>query len=192
MAPPGNPTRPLAALIVHDSLSENGGVRLTLDLAERFVAAGASAEVFALQPVREGREAVLPEDVRLTRGVPEGGRLRSSGPAALARLVGACRRADVVVSGSEVGLGLLAARTASRISGRPFVVLVHAPLGRAIELWVPAAMQGPTRRAHRTADAAICVATPLVDEVVRNGLDPRRVHVVPNAVDAQLIQRLAG
>jgi len=129
--------------------------------------------------------------VQLTRGVGEGGRFRLSGPASFARLLGACRRADVVVSGSEVGLGLLAARAASRMTRRPFVVLIHAPLGRAVELWVPRALQALTRRAHRTADAAICVGTPLVDEVTRNGLDARRVHVVPNAVDAQKVQRLA-
>jgi glycosyltransferase involved in cell wall biosynthesis len=192
VAPPGNSTRSLGVLIVHDSLSENGGVRLTLDLAGRLVAAGAKAEVFALQPVREGREAVRPQDVRLTRGVGEGARLRSSGAAAFARLLGACRRADVVVSGSEVGLGLLAARAASRIARRPFVVLIHAPLGRAIELWVPSALQVLTRRAHRTADAAICVGTSLVDEVIGNGLDSRSVHVVPNAVDAEKVRRLAG
>lgn len=94
--------RPLRVLIVHDSLSENGGVWLTLDLAQRIML-GAAAEVFALQPVREEREAAVPAGVRLSRGVPTGGRPRSSGSAAVVRLLRAGGRADVVVSGSEVG-----------------------------------------------------------------------------------------
>jgi glycosyltransferase involved in cell wall biosynthesis len=182
----------LRVLIVLDSLSDNGGSRLMLDLADRFARMGAAPEVFALQPVHEGREAVVPSGVVLTRGVPAGGRLRFSGSVAALRLLRACRRASVVVSGSEIGLGLLSGYASARLARRPFAVVVHSPLDRALDRWVPAALRRPTRGAHRRADAAICVSDALVVGVTANGLDPRRVHVVPNAVDVERVRRLAG
>jgi glycosyltransferase involved in cell wall biosynthesis len=185
-------TRPLRVLIVHDSLSDNGAVRLTLDLADRLGRLGARAEVFALQPVRQGREAVVPSRVALTRGVPVGSRLRSSGPAAALRLLRATRRADVVVSGSEVGLGLLTGSAAARLARRPFAVVVHAPLEHVLAHWVAPRWRGAMRRAHRRADAAICVSAALGAEAAASGLDPRRVHVVPNAVDVERVRRLAA
>ena len=185
-------TRPLRVLIVHDSLSENGAVRVTLDLADRLTRLGAACEVFALQSAREGPEAGAPPGVPLIRGVPVGGRLRTSGPAAAVRLLRACRHADVVVSGSEVGLGLLSGSVAARLARRPFVVVVHAPLDRVLERWVAPRWRGPTRRAHRRADAAICVSAALAAEATANGLDFRRVHVVPNGVDVERVRRLAA
>jgi glycosyltransferase involved in cell wall biosynthesis len=182
----------LRLLLVHDSLSDNGGVRVTLDLAERLARLGATAEVFALQPVRAGRDVAVPTGVLLTRGVPAGGRMRSSGPAAAARLLRACRRADVVVSGSEVGLGLLSGYAAARLARRPFVVVVHAPLDRVLEHWVPPALRRATRRVHRHADAAICVSAAVVAGVIANGLDPERADVVVNAVDVDAVRRLAS
>jgi glycosyltransferase involved in cell wall biosynthesis len=179
-------------LVVFDSLSENGATRLMLDLADRFAGIGAVPAVFALQPVRTGREAATPVGVPLTRGVPVGGRLRRHGPVAALRLLRACRRASVVVSGSEVGLGLLSGYVSALLTRRPFVVVVHAPLDQTIEHWVPPALRRPTRRAHRHADAAICVSSKLVDGVTANGLEPRRVHVVRNAVDADRLRRLAA
>jgi glycosyltransferase involved in cell wall biosynthesis len=185
-------TRPLRVLVVHDSLSENGAVRLTLDLADRLRRLGAACEVFALQPARDGPEAEAPPGVPVSRGVPVGGRLRSSGPAAAVRLLRACRRADVVVSGSEVGLGLLSGSVAARLARRPLVVVVHAPLERVLERWVAPRWRGPTRRAHRRADAAICVTAALAADEVAMGIDVRRVHVVPNAVDVERLRRLAA
>lgn len=179
-------------LIVHDSLSDNGGVRQTLELADRLARLGVDCEVFALQPVRDAREADVPAGIAVVRGVPVGRRFRSSGPAAALRLLAACRGADVVVSGSEVGLGLLAGHWAARLARRPFAVIVHAPLGRVVERWVPARFRRATRRAHRRADAAICVSPALVDDVVANGLDPERVRVVPNAVDVERVRRIAA
>lgn len=179
-------------LIVHDSLSDNGGVRQTLDLADRLVRLGAECQVFALQPVRGAREAEVPERVAVRRGVPVGGRFRSSGPAAALWLLAACRRADVVVSGSEVGLGLLAGHAAARLSGRPFAVIAHAPLGPVVERWVPVRLRAATRRAHRRADTAICVSPALVEGVVANGLDPGRARVVSNAVDVERVRRIAA
>jgi glycosyltransferase involved in cell wall biosynthesis len=182
----------MRVLIVHDSLSENGGVRLTLDLAERFERLGVATEVFALQPVRAGREARVPDSVKLIRGVPASGRFRFHAAGAGARLVRAARRADVVVSGSEVGLGLLATQASARVARRPYVVLVHAPLEHVLDQWVGPRLRGAARRAHRHADAAVCVSSALVEGVVANGLDADRVHVVPNAVDVRHLRRLAG
>jgi glycosyltransferase involved in cell wall biosynthesis len=45
---------------------------------------------------------------------------------------------------------------------------------------------------HRRADAAICVSGALAAGVTANGLDPRRVHVVPNAVDVERVRGLAA
>ena len=179
-------------LVVFDSLSENGATRLMLDLADRFAGLGAAPAVFSLQPVRAGREAPVPAGVPLKRGVPVGGRLRRHGPVAALRLVRACRRATVVMSGSEVGLGLLSGYVSALLARRPFVVVVHAPLDQTIDHWVPPTLRRATRRAHRRADAAICVSAELVDGVTANGLEPQRVHVVPNTVDAERVRRLAA
>lgn len=187
-----NPARSLRILTVHDSLSDNGGVRQTLELADRLARLGTACEVFALQPVRAAREAAVPPGVAVVRGVPVGSRFRSSGPSAALRLLAACRRADVVVSGSEVGLGLLAGYAAARLARRRFAVIVHAPLGRVVDHWVPARHRAATRRVHRRADMAICVSPALVDDEVANGLDRGRVRVVPNAVDIERVRRIAA
>lgn len=180
------------ALFVHDSLAENGAVRVTLDVAYRFLRMGVPCEVFVVQPVRHGREAELPTGVTPIRGVPRRRRLRTSAPAAVVRLLRACRRADVVVSASEIGLGLLSGFVAARLVRRPFAVIVHAPLDLALEHWVPPALHGPTRQAHRRADAAVYVSEALAADARASGMDAGRVHVVPNAVDFERIRRLAA
>ena len=50
----------------------------------------------------------------------------------VSRLVAAARRHQVVVSGSEIGNGLLAGYVAARVARRPFVVVVHADPASAI------------------------------------------------------------
>jgi glycosyltransferase involved in cell wall biosynthesis len=188
----GPANRSLRVLLVHDSLADNGGIRVSIDLAECFAHAGAAPTLYAVQPVRDGRSASVDGRVPLIRGVPEDGRLRSHGPGAIARLLKACRRADVVVSGSELGLGLIFGYWCARLARRPFAVIAHAPLPEALERWVRQSQQPATRFVHRHADAAICVSRPVLESIVANGLEPRRVHLVRNGVDVARVRGLAA
>jgi glycosyltransferase involved in cell wall biosynthesis len=183
--------RPLRVVVVEDSLAENGAVRMAIEVATR-ASPDASMEIFALQPVRGGREASVPVAIRLTLGVPHGGRLRRNGAGALGRLLRACRRSDIVLSGSELGLGLLLGSLAARMTRRPFAVVVHSPLAEAIERWVPPRLQSITRRVLRHVEAALCVSREVAASVTANGLPRRRVHVIPNGVDSALLRRLAA
>jgi glycosyltransferase involved in cell wall biosynthesis len=189
VAQQANATRPPLALIVHDSLVFNGAVRLSLGLAERWRRRGSRLAIYALQPVRDGHEASPEAETELVRGVPPGGRLRTSGAAALARLLRAARRADVVVSGSEVGLGLLLGYTAARVGRKPYAIQVHADLDAAVEQWVPRRLRALTRFVHRHADAAFCVSEDVARGVVANGIAPERVRVIPAGIDLERLRR---
>lgn len=123
---------------------------------------------------------------------PRGRRLRWGVAPALVRLARAARRADIVVSGSETGPGLLLGRLAARLARRPFVVLVHAVLEDAIEEWVPKSLAGPTRQACAGADAAICVSESAISSILRTGIPPDRVHSVHIGIDVAAVRARAG
>jgi glycosyltransferase involved in cell wall biosynthesis len=184
--------RKLRVLIVHDAISENGGVRLTLELGDRLRRGGATVTVYALQPVRGGQRARVPAGLPFVQGVPDHGRLRRHGAKAVGTLLRLCRGCDVVVSGSEIGLGLLLGLVAARLTRTPFVTIVHAPLADVIERWAPPVFGAATRQAHRRADAAICVSAPIAAGIIANGLPPDRVHVISNGIDVERVRRLAG
>lgn len=182
--------RPPRALIVHDSLAFNGAVRLSLGLTGRWRLRGSSLTIYALQPVRNGREMRVEAETELIRGVPAGGRLRSFGAAAVSRIVRASLRADVVISGSEVGLGLLLGYAAARMTRRPYAIQVHADLDAAVEQWVPPHLRALTRFVHRHADAALCVSEDVARGVIANGIAPTRVRVIPAGVDLERLRTL--
>jgi glycosyltransferase involved in cell wall biosynthesis len=182
----------LRVLFVADGLAYNGAVRMAADLAPRLARAGGRAELFALLPVDERRRVHVDPAVAVTEGSSGRVRVRWELPRPFFRLVGAARRADVVVAVSEVGPGLLLGFAASRLARRPYAVMVHADLPRAVEQWVRPGLRRATWSVHRRADAAICVSKALVAGVVANGVDPGRVHVIPTGVDTHRVRALAA
>jgi len=184
--------QPLRVLYVQGHLRENGGLRVVLDLARRFVADQVRTTVFALEDV-EGVPTATPDpSVRLVFGaeatVPTPRRL----PRELRRLIAEARRHDVVVSGSEIGHSVLAGWIAARVTGRPFVVLAQGDLDQAVEAWVPPHLRRITRFADAHADATICVSPGLVPGIVANGQPADRTHVVVNGVDVDGLRSRAA
>jgi glycosyltransferase involved in cell wall biosynthesis len=185
--------RPLRVLYVEGHLRENGGLRVVLELARRFVADQVHTTVFALEDVDGVPTATPDPSVRLVFGAPATVPTPLRLPRELRRLVREARRHDVVVSGSEIGHGVLAGWLAARLTRRPFVVLAQGDLDHAVQAWVPAHLQRVTRYADAHADATICVSPGLVPGIVANGQPADRTHVVVNGVDVDALRaRAAG
>lgn len=183
---------PLRVLLVQSHLRENGGLRVVLDLARRFVDDGVPTTLFALEDVDDAATAAPGPGVALVLGAPAGTPVLRRVPRQLLGLLREARRHDVVVSGSEIGHGVLAGWVAARLTGRPYVVLAQGDLDAALLAWVPAALRRVTRFVDAHADAVVCVSPGLVDGVLRNGLPSARVHVVVNGVDVDDLQRRAA
>ena len=113
-------------------------------------------------------------------------------PLALARLVKLARRSDVVMAGSEEGIGILLSYLAATLTRRPFVVLAQADIDESIATWVPRRLQRANRYVLAHCDAAISVADSIVPGLVANGLAEERVSVVLNGIDVQDVRARAG
>ncbi|GAB3466787.1 glycosyltransferase [Kineococcus endophyticus] len=170
-----------------DSLRTNGAVSITVDLARRWADAGARLAVLS----RGDGERPPPAGTVVERLSPRTGRLREGLLGGLPRLVALARDADVVVTASEIGPGVLAGFLAARLARRPFVVAVHADLDEALQEWVSPRWQRPTRFAHAHADGAVAVAAALVEPLVRNGLPADRIRVVRNGIDLAAVRAAA-
>lgn len=179
-------------LVVETSLSENGGLRVSLEYARRWQAAGHPTEVAVLKTGVTGTVAKPDASLRVVPAAPPQYRFRYAWPLATLRLIARARAADVVVAGSEVGLCLLFGYVAARIARRPFAVHVQADLDEAVNEWVPRPLRGVSRWVHRHMDAAFCVAESLVDGIVEAGLPRSRAHFVGNGIDVARVRRLAG
>lgn len=188
----GHPPENCTILVVVDSLRDNGGVRVALEYARQWRRAGSPAQVAAVQDVDD--VALAPVDPIVPVGflTARNSRFRNTWPVALTRLVRRARRADVVLAGSETGIGLLLGYVAARLARRPFAVLVQADLDDSIATWVARPVQPLTRFAHSHADAAISVADSIVPGVLANGLPAERVSVVVNGIDVGRVREAAG
>lgn len=161
-----------------------------LELVRRWNASGAPAMVFALRANRGG-EAAVDSAVPVRNGSRYQSRLRYAWPLILLRLVRASRQADVVISGSEIGLGLPFAFAAARLARRRFAIIVHCNLQDAMVDWMPAALHPLTRWIHRHADATSCVCPRLVRELLAAGVKPHALRVIPNGIDVDRVRELA-
>lgn len=188
----GHPPEGCTILVVADSLRDNGGVRVALEYARQWRLAGSPAQVVAVQDVDDVALAPVDPIVPVSFLSARGSRFRNTWPAALARLVRRARRADVVLAGSETGIGLLLAYVAARIARRPMAVLVQADLDDSIATWVKRPVQPLTRFVHSHVDAAVSVADSIVPGVVANGLPAERVTVVVNGIDVGRVREAAG
>ncbi len=178
-------------LLVLDVLDENGAVRVDLDLARRWTSAGHPTTVLALQPVPQGRTAPT-EGVDVVLGTPRVERFRSAVLRIVPRVLAQARAADVVVSGSEIGEGLILAQWAARLLRKPFVVIVHASPSYMLERFVPPRLRGLSRAALGRAGAAVCVSADLVDEVVALGVPAPCVTHIANGRDVHGLRERAA
>jgi glycosyltransferase involved in cell wall biosynthesis len=188
---PAVPTGP-RILVVESSLRDNGGLRVSLENARQWQATGNRVSVAILQDVTDGPLARLDPSVPCRFLTPKGTRFRYTWPLALAGLVGLARQSSVVVTGSEIGFGLLLSFAAAKLCRRPFAVLVQSDLDEAIQSWVPRPLRRLTRWVNAHADAAVCVSDSIVPGVVANGLPPHRAHMVINGINALQVRALAG
>lgn len=190
----GTPTtaavRSPAGVLILDLLANNGAVHITVDLARRWAAGGTVLAVLGrLDPADE---IDLPPgcDARLLAAPGQSPRsaIRSSVPS----LIRLARTRSVVIGGSEIGPGLLLGYLVARMTGRPFVVAVHADLDDALAEWIPPRQQRLHRFVHRRVDGAICVAPALAEPLRRNGLPAERIVVVRNGIDNEAVRRAAA
>lgn len=188
----GHPPEGCTVLVVADSLRDNGGLRVALAYASRWRRLGAPTQVAVVQDVDDSALATTDPDVPLTFLTARNSRFRYTWPLALGRLLRRARRSDVVLAGSETGIGLVLAFVAARLARRPFAVLVQADLDDSISTWVRPQMQPFTRFVHSRADAAVAVAESIVPGILANGLPPDRVTVVVNGIDVDQVREHAG
>jgi glycosyltransferase involved in cell wall biosynthesis len=176
------------AVWVLDALYRNGAVHLTVQLARRLAPKGCVAIVQRLDP---NNEVQVPTEVRIESLSPRGHRLRSAVVPATARLAAMARQTDVVVNGSEIGVGLVLSWVAARLARKPLVVAVHADLNAALNEWMPARLHRLFYWLHRHVAGAICVSPDLVAPLIGNRLEPDRIRVVRNGIDIEAVRMAA-
>jgi glycosyltransferase involved in cell wall biosynthesis len=169
-------------LLVEGARRENGGIRLVHDIARRWHRAGVPVRLLVLET---GPGPLLPLDPLLSvaYGSNKVRRFRAALPRIVPRLIRECRRADVVIAGSEVGYALLLGWVAARVTRRPLAVVVHSPLREAVSAWDPARLRPALLWVHRRVDAAFCVSEALVESVTANGLPPERAFAFAAGID---------
>ncbi len=171
------------------ALDDDGALRVSLDRAARWREAGASVVVFVAEPGGVGSKLDVPEHLQVRHGTRAELRFRWSFLLGVGRLLLLARRADVVVSGREIGLGLLQAVVAGRLVRRPVAVTVQSRVDVAIEEYVGPQLRSWTMRALRSVDLAVCVSARIGPTLVAIGLDPARVRTVTNGVDVERIRQ---
>ncbi|MDN5769514.1 MAG: glycosyltransferase [Microlunatus sp.] len=181
---------PPVTVLVLDALANNGAVHITVDLARRWASAGATLAV--VQHPGPTPELTVPDQVRLVSLARTSGRLRNRLPGVLRRSIWLARRSDVVLNGSEIGIGLLVSYVAARVANRPLVIAAHADIDQAMAEWISTRQQPVYRFIHRRADAAICIADAVVEPLVRNGLPRDRITVVRNGISLDAVRAKTG
>ncbi|SDF65394.1 glycosyltransferase [Klenkia brasiliensis] len=167
-------------LLLLSDLGDNGAHRVALERALAWQRAGDEVALLSLVHPGPGDLAV-PRELRLLFATDDPRPLRVALPAGLARARRWAARADVVVSATEIGLGLLVATAAARAARRPVSVLVQSDPAHALASYVPPWAQPPTRAALATATQAVCVGVDLAARVAPLRHD-RETVAVPNAV----------
>lgn len=184
------PESPPAVLLVEHKLYEDGAGRSTVRLVEQWRRAGIDVPLYVLERSRSGEAAatlpagVVPVHPTRRREL----RLRWTLLWGLVRLVLLARRADVVLSGREIGWGLLVAAVATRLLRRPLVVMIRSEPLAAIEHYVDRPRRPLVRAALRSADRLICISPGLVPAVRTLGVPESRISVVRNGVDVSDLQ----
>ncbi len=174
---------PLRILVVEPNLDDNGAMRSSIALAERWRLAGHDVRMLIVDAVA-GRDAGVPVPAGLNvllSDAPQ--RLRYRLPAMVARAARAARDADLVVAGREVGWGILVAAAAAPVARRPFVTFVRAEPRLAVPAHAPGGTAGLTFRALGSARIAICVSSGLARSVETLTRPPASVRAITHGLD---------
>jgi glycosyltransferase involved in cell wall biosynthesis len=182
-------------LIVEEAMYDTSPKRAVLAAAGALARYGWEPMLFSLRrlpaSIRSVEGAAAAAGLTVGYGMRRPRSLQTAAGPALARLGGAARRADVVVSGSEVGQGLLASWAVARAGRRPFGIWVHCDARVAAEERMPARLRPVLWRAYRGADGLAPVAGDLVAPL--QALAPRSVvRVVPHGHDPEQTRRRAA
>lgn len=181
------PRQPPPVVLLIDALANNGAVHIMVDLARRWARGGARLAV--VQRLGQPPELAVPADLPLDHLTKKRQRLSRSLPMVAARLVAVTRGKKAIVSGSEIGIGVVLGFFVAAVTRKRFIVSVHADLDDALTEWVPARLRGLFYWIHRHAHGAICVAPGVVAPLVRNGLPASRIRVVRNGIDVAAVKR---
>jgi glycosyltransferase involved in cell wall biosynthesis len=184
-------------LIVVPAIVDGGVTPFNLDLAHELRQRGVVVEQFTMATYDPH---VLPrghEDPHLKVGPGRFGNRRIGYPIMAARLLRSAARADVVVSGWEVGQGLVAAFLAGRITGSLVVTEMQAdPLGSLKSIldydWAPWATIPAARWIYPRVDAVVCVSEGLRARAARVGARPESLRVIRNGVHLERVRKLAS
>lgn len=186
-------SRPLApaALFVLPVLSEGGSTRLVMGLAGALTRLGSPAQLLSVRPDAETTldRTAITEPVLF--GMEGRGRIRSELGTFLRRLRIAARRADVVVSGEEMGAGLDVAVLAGFLAARPVIVIVHSNLAHTMSR-TSGRHRHFVRWAYPRLDGAVlpsCELAPTLAAVASR--PPRRVRWIPSGIDIASIRSAA-
>lgn len=179
---------PLRILFVETDLRENGAIRASLQLASLLTQDGQDLRVAVVESVDPAEAVPVPHGTRMLRLAADAKRLRRRLPLALVQLVRAARGADVVVSGRELGWGLLLGSIAAHAARRPFAVIVHSDVGRAIPAYVPRRLQRLTFRAIGSSDLGICVSLGVLDQIRGIERRPRMLRAIPQGLDVAAVR----
>lgn len=173
----GRPTRRLAILV---AFTGDGGVEnMVANLARGLAARGIALDVLLLK-ARGGHVARLPAEARILR---LNARTSLLGLPAVVRYLRRERPVALLAAKDRAGRLALIAR---RLSGVPTRVVLRLGMHLSGSLAGKSALRQWSRwifvrRLYPAADAIIAVAQGVADDMVRHGgLDPERLHVVPN------------
>jgi glycosyltransferase involved in cell wall biosynthesis len=183
-------------LIVVPSIVDGGVTFFNLDLASALRERGLIVTQFTIKTYDPAVLAKGYEDPPLTVGPGRFGNRRIGYPLMAARLLLAAARADVVLSGWEVGEGLVAAFAAGRLARKVVVGEMQAdPIGSLTSIleydWAPWTTIPAARWIYSRLDAVICVSEGLRERAPLIGVHPDSVRVIPNGVNLERVRKLA-
>lgn len=184
-------------LIVVPNIVDGGVTPSNIDLAAALRDRGTSVEQFTMKTYDPAVLGTGYEDAPLTVGPGRLGHRPLGKPVMAARLLAAAARADVVLSGWEVGEGLVAAFVAGRIGGKIVVSELQAdPIGSLTSIleydWAPWSTIPAVRWIYPHLDAVVCVAEGLRERAELIGVAPASVRVIPNGVNIERVRKLAA
>jgi glycosyltransferase involved in cell wall biosynthesis len=168
-----------------------------LDLAAELSALGVGVDLFTIRPLnldevphQEGASV----DGRLSLtdgGLPVGRRYRYRVLRLGARLLRSARRADVVLSGWDIGSPLVAAFASGKAAGKPVLVMVAGHPVRGLER-----SGGWTKRAtewiYPRLDGAVCHSKGQVPIVSSLGLSREQISVISHGITLERIRASAA
>lgn len=175
--------------MVEHQLSEDGATRVTVDRAARWAASGADVCLMSVFPRQV--EWPVPASVRMVRGSERRRGWAATMVAAVWRAHRWARTADVVVSGRELGNGLLVARAASLLARRRFAITVQSRWDLTIDEHSVPGTVTVSRWALRSAHLLVAVSEGLAASLVDHGARPSRVVAVANGIDVRSIRESA-